>query len=109
MTELTDINCAFSYISSIIFLIGIIVYIYVLVIDSCEEGTRSNSDTVWVWGMFILLIVGFLVSSYCIYGTTKMESYREKWAAKDPFNFIGKSLRPNMPKRSPPLIRIKEP
>ena len=95
MTELKDINCAFSYISSVIFIIGIIAYIYLLVKDSWEEGERSNSDTVWVWGMFVLMIVGFFISSFCIYGITKNEAYREKWAIKDPLNFIGKSLRPN--------------
>ena len=108
MTELQDINCAFSYVSSVIFLIGIIVYIYFLVIDSQEEGTRSNSDQVWVWGMFVLLIVGFLISSFCIYQPTEYEKLREKWRPRDPFNFIGKSMHSTMAnlKRRTPIIKV---
>lgn len=113
MTEIKDINCAFSYISSAIFLIGIIIYIYLLVVDSREEGERSNSDTVWIWGMFVLLITGFLISSYCIYGVTKEEALREKWkvrnfstSVRNPFNFLGKKMRPNITsKMTPPIVR----
>jgi quinol-cytochrome oxidoreductase complex cytochrome b subunit len=108
MTEFQDINCAFSYISSFIFLLGIIVYIYLLVVDSREESTstRSNSDTVWIYGMFVLLIIGFLISSYCIYGTSKAEDLAQKWAPRNPFNFIGRPRTPN-PNTRTPLVKLR--
>jgi hypothetical protein len=112
MSELHDINCVFSYVSSVVFIIGILAYIYFLFQDYRDPGERSNSDTVWIWGMFILLWSGLLVSSYCIYQPTKQELIMKKWAPKDPFNFIGKSLqKPIMSVknrfRRPPIIRVR--
>lgn len=60
-------NCIFSYSISTIFCMGIIAYIYMLIIDAQEEeDDRNKSETVVIWCQFILLILGLILSSYCV-------------------------------------------
>ena len=72
MAILQNINCAFDYVSGTVFLIGIILYIYYLVIyyqeyDDPENNYKKNkSEVIWVWFMFILLILGLISVSYCL-------------------------------------------
>jgi hypothetical protein len=53
----------FNYFINFIFLIGIACYIYELVLDSEDNSYRPLNETIWIWGMFILLIFGFFASS----------------------------------------------
>ena len=59
-------NYIFTYGTMLIFLFGIIMYIYEIVIDSQDPDSinREFSETIWIWALFILLIVGFILSSY---------------------------------------------
>ena len=58
----------FNYSSSIVLLISIILYLYYLILDykDQEQTERPKSKTIWVYGFFILLILGFFISSYPI-------------------------------------------
>ncbi len=55
-----------------IFLFGIIFYTYELVIDHQEfldsdrvsDQERPFYETVWIYGLYVLLIIGFILSSY---------------------------------------------
>ena len=63
---LGSFNCTFKYISSCVFIIGIMVYIFEMIRDSYDhEGDRPMYETVWIWGMLVLLIFGFFASSFC--------------------------------------------
>jgi hypothetical protein len=57
-------NYIFNYVMMFIFALGIIMYIYELVIDSQDPDYRPFHETIWVWVMFILLIIGFILSSF---------------------------------------------
>jgi hypothetical protein len=57
----------FNYASSFIFLIGIIIYMYLIIIDHLYPVDKhSVEDLVWIYSMFVILILGFIVSSYHI-------------------------------------------
>ena len=56
----------FNYSLMFVFLFGIVLYVYTLVIDSQTDDSdkRPVYETVWIWAMFIILILGFLLSSF---------------------------------------------
>ena len=59
-------NCTFKYISSCVFIIGIMIYTFEMIRDSYDhEGDRPMYETVWIWGMLALLVFGFFASSFC--------------------------------------------
>ena len=77
-------KCLFSYISNAVFLVGITVYLYYFLEDYKDrvklptsyetsgpsEGPiisdyiRPRYITNWIYGFFIMLLVGFFISSY---------------------------------------------
>ena len=72
-------KCLFSYISNAIFLIGITFYLYFFLVDLKERVKINTNDsnnnteepymrprykTMWIYGFFILLLIGFFISSY---------------------------------------------
>lgn len=72
----------FSYLSSFFFIIGLIVYVYYLILEYKEsledqkdrdvqkvrEDTESNmSKNMWRWTFLVMLLSGFFISSYCLY------------------------------------------
>ena len=58
-------NCFLSYSTSFVFIIGIILYIYNLAIDSQDLEERPFIETLWIYVMFCLLLLGFFLSSFC--------------------------------------------
>jgi hypothetical protein len=62
-------NRKFSFISSIIFLIAIGFFIYILVKDQKHINTenRTFQDNVWIGLFLLILITGILVSTGCCY------------------------------------------
>ena len=72
-------DCIISYLTSVVFILGIPGYLYILIVDYKEEpnnlfihdpedeNLRSNTKIVWIWGMFVLLFCGFFLGSYCFY------------------------------------------
>ncbi len=67
----------FSNISSVIFIVAIIVYIYHMLIDyreSVRNGTFDDiennnmiSKRMWKWTFLVMLFSGFFISSYCLF------------------------------------------
>lgn len=58
-------NCFLSYSASFVFIIGIILYIYNLAIDSQDLEERPFVETLWIYVMFCLLLLGFFLSTFC--------------------------------------------
>ncbi len=62
-------SCFYHYGLNIVFFIGIILYTIQLYIDirdnkdNKDNRSRSNSEEIWIWGLYILLIIGFIISS----------------------------------------------
>lgn len=74
----------FSNISSVIFLVAIVIYLYYMLVDykenndidrmltatsaaSNEERDNIISKRMWKWTFLVMLFSGFFVSSYCIF------------------------------------------
>jgi hypothetical protein len=50
--------------------------------DIEETETRETYETVWVYGLFILMILGFFVSSYCIFSKPTIDKIKHKWTPR---------------------------
>lgn len=68
---MNNLECFFSYTSSIVFIIGIVFYTYYLIIDYKDSnGYREPRPTykmVWMWIFYIMLFCGFFLTNYCMY------------------------------------------
>jgi hypothetical protein len=62
----TDTATIFNYLINFVFIIGIILYIYQLVVYHrlIDDDDVPYNEQVWIWGLFVLLIFGFIASSY---------------------------------------------
>ena len=58
----------FGTCSSIIFLVALTIYLYYLIVDYSDPDLikRDLSKKIWIYGMFLLMILGFFLSSYCV-------------------------------------------
>lgn len=104
-------NCIFNNISAFVFFIGILIYTYFLYLDldsKVEEGIRTKSETIWIWGLYILLFMGFFISIYCTNNNIKddFEKFKNNFGnfsnkfdneviKNDKRHFIGKIYRDN--------------
>lgn len=52
-------------ISSVFFIIGILLYIYNLIMEYKDPQPRSPARTVWIWGFLVLLLIGYLACNIC--------------------------------------------
>ncbi len=57
----------FGYATGFIFSLGIIIYIYILVMDHLESPNQhSLEEKIWIYSFLIILIIGFILSYYFI-------------------------------------------
>lgn len=56
----------FGYIAGFIFIIGIMIYIYLLIIDTKDNSIHTIEEKIWIILFLILLILGFFLSYYSI-------------------------------------------
>jgi predicted membrane channel-forming protein YqfA (hemolysin III family) len=60
------IKYTLCYLSGFIFFITLIMYMYMLIQDYIENEKHTAEETAWIYGMLIVLILGFCVSFYLI-------------------------------------------
>lgn len=56
----------FGYANGFIFLIGLMIYIYLLIVDYLDNEKHSTEEKVWIYLFLCILIIGFIVSYYSI-------------------------------------------
>jgi len=55
-----------GYASGFVFLVAIIIYLYMIIVDNLEESTHTKEETIWIYGFLVVLVVGFVISYYII-------------------------------------------
>ncbi len=57
----------FGYATGFIFLLGIMIYLYLLITDHLEDPNQhTTEETVWIYLFLSILIIGFMLSYYSI-------------------------------------------
>jgi hypothetical protein len=57
----------FGYATGFIFLVGIMIYLYILIMDHLENPNQhSIEETVWIYLFLCIMIIGFILSYYTI-------------------------------------------
>lgn len=57
----------FGYLSGFIFLLGIVIYLYLLITDHLEDLTQhTTEEIVWMYLFLCILVIGFILSYYTI-------------------------------------------
>lgn len=61
-------ECVFGYISGVIILISITIYLYYIILDYKDEHYRIRSvdKNIWIGGLFLLLIMSFFIMTFCL-------------------------------------------
>jgi hypothetical protein len=55
-----------GYAAGFVFIVAIIIYLYMLIIDNLEQEKHTTEETAWIYGFLVVLVVGFVVSYYTI-------------------------------------------
>jgi hypothetical protein len=63
-----------GYAAAFVFLFGIILYIYMLIVDNLENSEHSTEELAWIYGFLIILTLGFIVSYYTISKSTQIQN-----------------------------------
>ena len=58
-------DCFFNYSSGFVFIVGIVIYLYFLILDYKEQNVYDISKQIWIYGFFILLLGGFFITYKC--------------------------------------------
>lgn len=68
LTEIIHpLKYTFGYATGFIFILGIMIYIYLLIVDHKEDSNKhSLEETVWIYLFLAILIMGFIISYYTI-------------------------------------------
>jgi len=86
----------FGYATGFIFLLGIMIYLYLLIMDHLENPNQhSIEETIWIYLFLCILIIGFVLSYYSI--TCSIKSVKESTPYKGRFSFGGSKM--NIPSR----------
>ena len=57
----------FGYATGFIFILGIVIYLYLLIIDHLEDPNQhTTEETVWIYLFLVIMIIGFGLSYYSI-------------------------------------------
>jgi hypothetical protein len=91
----------FGYATGFIFLVGIMIYLYILIMDHLENPNQhSTEETVWIYLFLCIMIIGFILSYYSITCSIKnvkdMPEYKKQLEKID-FAFGGSKM--NVPSR----------
>jgi hypothetical protein len=91
----------FGYATGFIFLVGIMIYLYMLIMDHLENPNQhSTEETIWIYLFLCIMIIGFILSYYTITCSIKdlkgTDGYKD-YAKKAGFAFGGSKM--NIPTR----------
>jgi len=83
----------FGYATGFIFLVGIMIYLYMLVVDHLENPNQhSIEETIWIYLFLCIMIIGFILSYYTITCSIKeikdngsYKEYAKEYALKHSF------------------------
>ena len=91
----------FGYATGFIFLLGIMIYLYMLIIDHLENPNQhSTEEMIWIYSFLCIMILGFILSYYSITCSIKKVKDSESYisfAKKAGFSFGGSKM--NVPTR----------
>lgn len=86
----------FGYATGFIFLLGIMTYIYLLIMDHLENPNQhSTEETIWIYLFLCILVIGFMLSYYSI--TCSISNVEKSESYKKNFSFGGSKM--NIPTR----------
>jgi uncharacterized BrkB/YihY/UPF0761 family membrane protein len=87
----------FGYATGFIFLLGIMIYLYLLIMDHLEENPSQHSieETIWIYMFLVVLIIGFILSYYSI----TCSIYCANTQPKKSFGFGGSKMNMNISSR----------
>jgi undecaprenyl pyrophosphate phosphatase UppP len=114
--EISDIahplKYTFGYATGFIFLLGIVIYLYLLIMDHLENNNQhSLEETVWIYLFLVILIIGFFISYYTItcsiYCLKNSNLYKENINRRG-FSFGGKNNIPSKPSIGQQNIRFSK-
>lgn len=60
-----------GYAASFTFLIGILIYIYYLILDKFEHDIHTTEEYLWIYSFLIILLTGFIVGYYILSSSIK--------------------------------------
>lgn len=87
----------FGYATGFIFLVGIMIYLYMLIMDHLENPTQhSTEEIVWIYLFLCIMIIGFILSYYTI--TCSIKELKDNntdylnYAKKSGFAFGGSKM-----------------
>jgi len=80
----------FGYATGFIFLLGIMIYLYLLITDHLEDPNQHTvEETIWIYMFLCILIIGFILSYYTITCGIKQIKDNEIYKAKATENSWG--------------------
>jgi hypothetical protein len=93
----------FGYATGFIFLLGIVIYLYLLITDHLEDPNQhSVEETIWMYLFLVVMIIGLALSYYsitcaiyCVKESNDYGEYRKKLGGS--FGFGGSKM--NIPTR----------
>jgi O-antigen/teichoic acid export membrane protein len=62
-----NVKYILGYVAGIMFFFGLVVYLYMIIIDYLESGKHTDEETAWIYGLLFILIIGFISSFYLIF------------------------------------------
>jgi hypothetical protein len=109
MSEIAHpLKYTFGYATGFIFLLGIMIYLYLLITDRLEQNSSKHSmeENIWIYSFLVVLIIGFIVSYYSIVSSIK--STNELVISKRGFGFGGLKKIPYKPTNGQNNIRFSK-
>jgi len=84
MSDLSNIphplKYTFGYITGFIFLLGIMIYLYLLIVDYLEDPNQhSIEEKVWIYLFLCILVIGFILSYYSIICSIETIKKNPEW------------------------------
>lgn len=62
-----NVKYILGYVAGIIFFFGLVVYLYMIIVDYLESEKHTDEEKAWIYGLLIILIIGFMSSFYLIF------------------------------------------
>jgi len=92
-----------GYTAGFIFLVAIVIYLYMLIVDNIEKSKHSTEEIVWIYAFLVVLIIGFIISYYTI-SKSELKSGSKLFGRK--LEFGGVSKLPSRPAYGKPKIIV---
>ena len=71
MVQVNNMRHILEYLSGLVFIIALAIYIWFIIIDNIEHDTHSTEEIAWIYGFLVVLAIGFILTMYIISGKNK--------------------------------------